>query len=132
MARRRRRLLSDSNLTGRAFYGPRDLASRPRSPLLVSNTLAMVRGRAATAMGPKRLVQHQRASVVARAPVRAFTSRSDFRPVFNFRLRNPCRQRAVRREYMFAAGVAGRGWGAGGPQMRGARRSLNSQLSCRR
>lgn len=44
----------------------------------------------------------------------------------------PCRSRARRREVMFAARVAGRGWSRGGPRMRGARHSVESRFTCRR
>lgn len=45
---------------------------------------------------------------------------------------DPCRGRAVRRSVMFAAGVAGRGWGSGGPNMLQARRSEFSNATCKR
>lgn len=44
--------------------------------------------------------------------------------------RTPCARRGVRREVMFARQVAGRRWGAGGPDMRNARRTVESQYSC--
>lgn len=52
-------------------------------------------------------------------------------PVSRRRL-TPCQQRADRREAVFAAGVAGKKWRAGGPKMWHARHNLNSSFSCRR
>lgn len=43
-----------------------------------------------------------------------------------------CVARRVRKEVMFAKAVAGRSWGSGGPQMRGARRTPDSSFTCRR
>lgn len=42
-----------------------------------------------------------------------------------------CARRARRRKLMFIKGVAGRSWGSGGPNMRGARRTPDSSFSCR-
>lgn len=54
------------------------------------------------------------------------------RPTLN-PLKSPCVVRSTRKQVMFAAGVAGRYWGSGaGPDMRGARRTLDSQFQCRR
>lgn len=44
-----------------------------------------------------------------------------------------CLQRGRRREVLFSLGVSGRSWGSGGgPQMRHARRSVDSSYTCRR
>lgn len=52
------------------------------------------------------------------------------KPVLS-RRSTPCDRRRDRKEVMFAAGVAGRRWSRGGPRMRGARVSVDSQYSCR-
>lgn len=44
---------------------------------------------------------------------------------------SPCEARGQRREVMFARDVAGRKWGRGGPKMRGARFTVESQYACR-
>lgn len=45
---------------------------------------------------------------------------------------SPCRRRVVRKEVMFSRGVAGRKWrGSGGPQMKRARRTVESFYTCR-
>lgn len=46
--------------------------------------------------------------------------------------RNVCHQRKVRKEALFAARVAGRRWGSGGPNMNKARRTADSNYSCAR
>jgi len=45
---------------------------------------------------------------------------------------NTCGQRAARRSVMFAGGVAGRGWSAGGPNMFRAKFGPESSYTCRR
>lgn len=52
-------------------------------------------------------------------------------PVSRRRL-NPCQARADRRSAVFAAGIAGKKWRAGGPKMWDARHNLNSSFTCRR
>lgn len=44
---------------------------------------------------------------------------------------NPCQQRERRKTVLFSLGIAGRGWGRGGPNMVGARRGPLSNHTCR-
>lgn len=52
------------------------------------------------------------------------------KPVLS-RRSTPCDRRRERKEVMFASGVAGRGWKRGGPRMRDAVFTVDSQYSCR-
>lgn len=45
---------------------------------------------------------------------------------------SPCVRRASRKSVLFSLGVAGRGWSRGGPNMRFARRTVESGFTCRR
>lgn len=45
---------------------------------------------------------------------------------------NPCARRRVRKEVIFSLGIGGRRWGSGGPSMSHARRTVESNYSCRR
>lgn len=45
---------------------------------------------------------------------------------------SPCHQREQKKQIMFAKQIAGRSWSAGGPKMKGARRTINSSYHCTR
>lgn len=51
------------------------------------------------------------------------------KPVLSERA-TPCRRRSVRKQVLFSKDVAGRRWGRGGPVMRDARYTVDSQYSC--
>lgn len=56
-----------------------------------------------------------------------------FRPVFSPEAgKTVCDVRKEKREVMFARKVAGKRWGRGGPSMKNARRSEDSNVTCRR
>lgn len=77
-------------------------------------------GRAVGSMPPG---WHQRRAISARRVLS--------RPLAD-RYQNPCVSRSRRREVLHAAGVAGKSWRKGGPNMRGARRTVESFYVCRR
>lgn len=52
-------------------------------------------------------------------------------PELKTKITTPCQIRAQRKEIMFAHNVAGRKWGRGGPKMRGARKTVFSNYTCR-
>lgn len=135
MSRRRRRRSSNQNnyvsMTGRTLSGPRSLALRPRSLTAVTNTLAMIRARGLIQRAYKRLPGRKVATVIRR-PSRVMTRLlKSLRPRLP-RQNNICRRRRQTREQMFAKQIAGRAWGAGGPNMFRARHTLDSHHTCRR
>lgn len=69
-------------------------------------------------------------SATQRRPSRWAPRRAQLRPQLG-RIEDPCTRRRSRREIIFASGVGGRRWGAGGPRMRGARFNLESFYQCR-
>lgn len=68
--------------------------------------------------------------VSSRLPVSSRVITPLGKPVL-FRRSSPCVARGQRRQVMFAMEVAGKKWGAGGPQMKGARFTVESQYTCR-
>lgn len=131
MRRRRRQDLTPRYYRpGRPLSGSSRLALLPRALYTpVSNTLAFARARGLLGVFKRPL----RKLAAATKPTRRARLVNLLRPTFNGRP-NPCVKRATRREVMFAGNVAGNKWGrgSGGPNMRDARRSLSSQLSCKR
>lgn len=56
-----------------------------------------------------------------------------FRPIFSsLSGESVCAKRDTRTQVLFALKVAGRRWGSGGPSMQNARRSEDSNVSCKR
>lgn len=126
--------------------GRRDRVPASRNPLLLPRTMAVAfPGRVKDLAYRSSRVRSQVLRLLPQQSPNLFNSRARawlalratkiaraelIRPSLNLRS-SPCTTRATRKSVLFSLGVAGRGWGSGGPNMRGARRTLSSQFRCK-
>lgn len=131
---------SGSGMGGRRSLSSRNLVFRPR-PSFATALTGPLTSRFRSGSGPfirrpgRPVVSVVRSATFsqpgARARARVVSPRDTFRPILPFKGKgNVCVQRSRRRSVLFSLDVAGRGWSAGGPRMRGARRSEDSNSTC--
>lgn len=132
--------LDVSALTGREESLALRLARRPRSvtPVSRSRVLEAVRLQRPTIRLWDTISRPRRLQALSAPPrprtmiarQRQFTQLAE-KPLHYLGQGNTCKDRATRKQIMFAKNVAGRKWGSGGgPSMKNARRSVESGYTC--